>query len=260
MTETKQNTEELEELQDQNKEETPTTDPVEDPVQDENRNDQEDNPTSETEVQEERSTNDENQPEDEERSTEDEPVTDTEQPTEEPKEKENIVDGMAIVFNSLSEDLGGYFEIIEPTAIDEELLQNSDIKYLYQHDDNTVPPLARYCPKKGIDTLKLELRSDGLRYSFPCKNKLIYDAISARSIDEASFAFTLPADGSGERWEKTEQGYIRHITKISGLHDLSAVTNAAYKSAYTHARSLTTEPVEDSYYTEYETIIRNLSK
>ena len=50
-------------------------------------------------------------------------------------EDSRIVEGYAIVFNSESRDLGGFTEVIEPTAL-EGVLQQSDILCLLNHNED----------------------------------------------------------------------------------------------------------------------------
>ncbi len=49
------------------------------------------------------------------------------------KSDSRTVEGYAIVFNSESRDLGGFTEVIEPTAL-EGVLDNSDILCLLNHN------------------------------------------------------------------------------------------------------------------------------
>lgn len=174
-----------------------------------------------------------------------------------PTEKsENIIEGYAIVFNSMSEDLGGFREMILPESITEELINKSDIYYLYNHNDDSIP-LAR--SNKGEGSLSLSIDTTGLHYSFVCLNQDIYNAIKRGDINKASFAFSLPTDGSGEIWEKnTEYNYIRKITKIEYLHDLSCVLTPAYSEASVYARSIPNKEVDSKYYAEYDNIIISL--
>lgn len=174
-----------------------------------------------------------------------------------PTEKsENIIEGYAIVFNSMSEDLGGFREIIQAESVTEELINRSDIYYLFNHNDDSIP-LAR--SNKGEGSLKLSIDATGLHYSFVCLNQDIYNSIKRGDINKASFAFSLPTDGSGEIWEKnTEYNYIRKITKIEYLHDLSCVLTPAYSEASVYARSIPNKEVDSKYYVEYDNIIDSL--
>lgn len=174
-----------------------------------------------------------------------------------PTEKsENIIEGYAIVFNSLSEDLGGFREIILPESVTEELINKSDIFYLYNHNDDSIP-LAR--SNKGEGSLSLNIDATGLYFSFVCLNQDIYNAIKRGDINKASFAFSLPTDGSGEVWEKSQEyNYIRKIIKIDLLHDLSCVLTPAYQEASVYARSIPNKEVDSKYYTEYDNIIDSL--
>lgn len=200
--------------------------------------------------------------EEEERAVdgEPEPVPDEVEVKEEVTEEqtdENIIEGYAIVFNELSEDLGGFREIIEPSAISDELINNSDIYYLFNHNSESVP-LAR--SKNGSGSLKLSIDNKGLKYSFNCLNNEFYQIVKRNDLDKSSFAFSLPSDGSGEKWEKhSEYNYIRRIIKIERLYDCSAVLVPGYQQTSVYARSNENKKEVDlSYYTQYENIIDSL--
>lgn len=172
-------------------------------------------------------------------------------------EEERIIEGYAIIFNQLSEDLGGFREMIMSEAVTEELINNSDIYYLYNHCDNSIP-LAR-C-NHGQGSLELTIDSKGLKYRFNCINSEFYELVKRGDLDKSSFAFSLPKDGSGEIWEKSsEYNYIRKITKIEQLYDCSAVLVPAYSATELYARNLNIKEVDPLYYTHYEDIINQLS-
>lgn len=192
----------------------------------------------------------------EERETESEQIDEPLQATE-PEQDEHIIEGYAIVFNELSEDLGGFREIIEPNAIDNELINNSDIYYLFNHNSESIP-LAR--SKNGEGSLKLSIDDKGLKYSFNCLNNEFYQIVQRGDLNKSSFAFSLSSDGTGEKWEKNnEYNYIRRITKIERLYDCSAVLVPAYSSTSVYARSNDDKKtVDNSYYNKYENIIDSL--
>ena len=185
---------------------------------------------------------------------------DEEQPIDnnvEEVEEERIIEGYAIIFNQLSEDLGGFREMILPEAVTQELINNSDIFYLYNHCDNSTP-LAR--SNHGQGSLELTIDSKGLKYRFNCMNSEFYELVKRGDLDKSSFAFSLPKDGSGEIWEKSsEYNYIRKIVKIEQLFDCSAVLVPAYSATELYARNLNIKEVDPSYYTHYEDIINQLS-
>lgn len=176
---------------------------------------------------------------------------------EEEEIEERIIEGYAIVFNELSEDLGGFREMIMPEAVNEELINNSDIFYLYNHNNDSTP-LAR--SNHGSGSLELTIDNKGLKYRFNCLNSEFYQLVQRGDLDKSSFAFSLPKDGSGEVWEKnSEYNYIRKIVKIEQLFDCSAVLIPAYSATELYARNLNKKEIDPSYYTHYEDIINQLS-
>lgn len=173
-------------------------------------------------------------------------------------EEERIIEGYAIIFNQLSEDLGGFREMIMPEAVTQELINNSDIFYLYNHNNDSTP-LAR--SNHGSGSLELTIDSKGLKYKFNCLNTEFYQLVQRGDLDKSSFAFSLPKDGSGEVWEKSsEYNYVRKIVKIEQLFDCSAVLVPAYSQTELYARNLAKKEIDPSYYTVYDNIINQLSK
>ena len=105
------------------------------------------------------------------------------------------IEGYAIVFNSLSNDLGGFREIIEPTAIDDELIKNSDIVCLKNHNIKE-GILARSYHGRG--SLKLEIDEHGLHYSFDAPHTQfgdeVLEMVKRGDIAKCSFAFVCGED------------------------------------------------------------------
>ena len=136
------------------------------------------------------------------------------------------IEGYAIVFNSLSNDLGGFREIIEQCAITDELIKNSDILCLMNHDIKKGVLARSY---QGRGSLKLDIDEHGLHYSFEAPKTALGDevleGIRRGDISKCSFAFVCGEDN----WTKDENGeYIRHVKKIKNLYDVSLVYHPAY--------------------------------
>lgn len=145
------------------------------------------------------------------------------------------VEGYALVFNSQSEDLG-FYETIEPSAIDDDVILQSDVVALLNHDDKR-GILAR--SRKGKGSLKLSIDDRGLKYEFDAPHTALGDELlemlKRGDINQSSFAFTV-ANG-GDTWEKREGKYYRTIKKIDRLFDVSAVLTPAYSSTTVQCRN-----------------------
>lgn len=136
------------------------------------------------------------------------------------------VAGYGAVFNSRSENLGGFFEYISPDAITSETIEKSDVRALINHDQNLV--LAR----STSGTLKLDVDEKGLRYEFDIPEtsygKDLAINMKNGNISQSSFAFIVGDD----EWSTDENGNdIRTITKIERLYDISPVVYPAYSQA-----------------------------
>ena len=145
------------------------------------------------------------------------------------------VEGVAVVFDSWSEDLGGFREKIARGALDG-VIARSDIFALLDHRrDRGI--LGR--SKRGDQvSLQLEVREDGLHYSFEAPdtalgNELL-SCLERGEIDGSSFAFTVLED----QWERVGDEYQRTITKIDELYDVSPVYSPAYSQTTCDLRGL----------------------
>ena len=152
------------------------------------------------------------------------------------------VEGVAVVFNSWSEDLGGFREKIAPGALDG-VIERSDIFALLDHDRRR-GILGR--SKRGDQvSLKLDVREDGLHYSFEAPDTALGDEVLSclqrGEIDGSSFAFTVLED----QWERNGDTYERTITKIDELYDVSPVYSPAYSQTTCDLRGLETLKAEE---------------
>ena len=135
------------------------------------------------------------------------------------------VEGYALVFNSLSEDLGGFREQIDANALDG-VLERSDVMALLNHDSSRgILARSRY----GEGSLTLTVDEKGLRYNFEAPHSALGDEVleylRRGDINQSSFAFTVSSDS----WEKQSDGsYLRTITGFDRLFDVSPVFTPAY--------------------------------
>ena len=164
------------------------------------------------------------------------------------------VEGYAVVFDSLSNDLGGFTEIINRNALDG-VLEKSDVFCLLNHD-NSRGVLAR--SNKGTGSLELSIDDKGLKYRFEAPKTALGDelleGLRRGDISASSFAFIVGSDS----WEKREDGsYLRKINSIKELFDVSPVYQPAYSATSVDTRGLDElkqkEQKEiDEYYQELE--------
>ena len=90
---------------------------------------------------------------------------------------ERTISGYAIIFNSMSENLGGFYETIEPTAIDG-VIEISNVFALLNHDENKVLARSKY----GVGSLKLEVDEKGLKYSFDAPNTDLLNVVTFQQV------------------------------------------------------------------------------
>jgi HK97 family phage prohead protease len=148
-----------------------------------------------------------------------------------------VLDGYAAVFNMLSEDLGGFREVIHPGAF-KKTLDEADIRALINHDPNMV--LGRN--KAG--TLELAEDIHGLRiHNTPPDNSYARDLLNSvkrGDIDQMSFAFETVRD----EWKIVNDGDKEIVTRSLievRLFDVSIVTYPAYPQTTVMVRSKAAE-------------------
>ena len=165
------------------------------------------------------------------------------------EEDNNVVVGYGSVFNSMSNDLGGFREVIAPTAFEGRL--EDDVRFLFNHDPNML--LAR----STNGTLKMSVDEVGLRYQAVIPDtstgRDVLTLLRNNTLNQNSFAFVVEDDS----WEVKDGMNIRTINKVSMLADISLVSYPAYSEAKTVAlRSM-----EEWKKTEEEKVMKeNLEK
>jgi HK97 family phage prohead protease len=156
--------------------------------------------------------------------------------------KDNVIEGYAIKFNTVSEILYDkekrrfFREIIDREAITQELIDNSDIKFLFNHDKERL--LARR--NRGTGSLNVEVRDEGVYFSFEIPSTSIgndlKEMIRRGEVTTCSFAFS---DGDNIQWDFSDREIPTRVVKsIRGLFDLSAVFDAAYSQTEISCRSI----------------------
>ena len=141
--------------------------------------------------------------------------------------------GYASVFNSLSEDLGGFKERIHPQAFNRSLGSGFDVRALVNHDTTLV--LGRRSNK----TLQLTVDTKGLKVSIvPPKTSYANDLlelVSRGDVSQMSFGFII-APG-GEAWSSEDGLKVRTVTDLD-LLEVSVVSIPAYSDTTVALRNL----------------------
>lgn len=152
------------------------------------------------------------------------------------EERENqspVIRGHAAVFNTLSEDLGGFREQIAPGAFADAIM-NDDVRALFNHDANFV--LGR----NRSGTLRMMEDGTGLAVEIdPPDTQWARDLVlSMRRGDISQMSFGFSVVKGGQSWSKNEAGEsIRTVSKVR-LFDVSPVTYPAYTQTDVAVREL----------------------
>lgn len=144
------------------------------------------------------------------------------------------MEGYAANFNSLSEDLGGFREILMPGCFSK-AIATSDIRCLFNHNPDKI--LGR----NTSGTLRVVEDERGLRFECePGDQTYAKDLeISMRrgDVNQCSFGFRIAKDG--DNWKEDSDGlWIRTIHEVERLYDVSPVTYPAYISTDCAVRTL----------------------
>lgn len=154
------------------------------------------------------------------------------------------ISGKAISFDTQSNDIG-FIEILHRGCISQELIDSSNIVFLYNHDYNQV--IAR--ANKGKGTLNIDLRDDGVYFDLEVPNTTmgndLLENIRLGNITQCSFGFSYANEEGAYKDEKIDDVWYRNVYKIGELYDLSAVTYPAYDDTYVNARMQERSKMED---------------
>ena len=143
------------------------------------------------------------------------------------------VAGYPIVFNVLSQDLGGFRERILPTAVQ----FDDDVRADFNHNPDFI--LGR----RAAGTLKLTVDSKGVRMEAEAPdttwaNDLLV-SIGRGDIDQGSFSFRILPGGQQISEENGEQ--VRTLSKIL-VRRVSVVSDPAYTGTSMQVRGKSTKP------------------
>jgi uncharacterized protein len=144
------------------------------------------------------------------------------------------IEGYAAVFNSMSDDLGGFREMLMPGCFTRALENGNDILCLLDHDKRQL--LGR----TSSGTCKVMQDDRGLKFrcSMPATRlgQDVMELIKRGDLSQCSFEFGMdPDDEDAELWaeERDESGNYfvkRTIRSIAFLGDCSVVLQPAYQA------------------------------
>lgn len=146
-------------------------------------------------------------------------------------DEEGKLVGYAAVFNSWSEDLGGFRERMAPGSFKKTLKERPDVRALMNHDPGQV--LGRV--KNG--TLNLAEDDQGLRMELTPPDtsygRDLLNLVKRGDIDGMSFGFRVIRD----EWDMVDDQLSRTVQEVE-LIEVSAVTFPAYPETQLTARGL----------------------
>ncbi len=159
--------------------------------------------------------------------------------------------GYAALYNTLSDDLGGFVEQIAPGAFAKSI--GGDVRALFNHDPNLV--LGRTKAK----TLGLSDDQKGLKFEIQMPNtsaaRDLMESIERHDVDQMSFGFKVVEDF----WEEVGGNIVRTLIEVD-LFDVSPVTFPAYPDTGVAIRSMNQwkKKIEDERIPDYTSKLKLL--
>lgn len=145
-----------------------------------------------------------------------------------------VARGYAAVFNSLSSNLGGFVEMVNPKAFNK-TIQEQDVLALRDHNPSFL--LGRM----SSGTLRLEVDDHGLRYEIDLPNTTegrdTAELLRRGDLKGSSFSFRAIEDS----WGETPDGFPLRELSVVSLRDVGPVSFPAYPDTEVALRSLATE-------------------
>jgi hypothetical protein len=146
-------------------------------------------------------------------------------------EKKLTIGGYAAKFERMSQNLGGFVEIIDRSFYNKSRGDGwPGVLARHNHDDNMLLGTT------GAGTLRLAIDEIGLDYTvdLPQTRMDVYELVQRQDVRQSSFAFIAYEDD----WTTSDQGFpLRRL--VSGrLMDVASVNTPAYEDTSTGLRSL----------------------
>lgn len=131
--------------------------------------------------------------------------------------------GHAAIYNSPSQDLGGFIEIVRPGAFTRTLKTDRDPLALVQH----MPQLV--LGRRSAGTLRLQEDQRGLAFEIDVPNTTaardLLVSVERGDVRGASFAFSTPK--GGDKWEMRGDQVVRELVDVD-LHEITVTAQPAY--------------------------------
>lgn len=147
---------------------------------------------------------------------------------------ESLLSGYAIVFNSKSQDLGGFREVIAPSAVDRTMKAGANVDALVDHRRETGTIIGS--TDSGL--LKLVKDRTGLKVQIrPPDTTAVRDlltTVKAGLVKGMSFAFRPWPDGA--TWDEEDGMFVRTVNDME-FSEVSVVVNPAYLETTISARN-----------------------
>jgi uncharacterized protein len=141
--------------------------------------------------------------------------------------------GYAAIYNSQSQDLGGFVERILPGAFKRTLTQPDHIRALLEHDPQ------RLLGRVGSRTLSLQENTKGLYFELSLPDTSYARDLGALvergDISGCSFGFRVPE--GGDQWEVRSGQLMRDLIAVD-LQEITITGNPAYLDTSVAKRSM----------------------
>jgi len=149
---------------------------------------------------------------------------------------QRAIEGYASVFETWSEDLGGFRERVMPGAFTRALAEKQDVRALMNHDPNIV--LGR--SSSGSLVLEEDARGLKFRVNLPDTQAArdLHALITRGDINQCSFSFIAVKDKWADEERADGAKVLSRDLQDVDLMDISAVTFPAYRETDVMARML----------------------
>ncbi len=146
-------------------------------------------------------------------------------------DRQLVATGYASVFNRRSQNLGGFVEVVAPSAFNK-TVKEADVRALFNHDPN------KLLGRSSAGTLRLGVDGTGLHYELDLPDTTdgrdVAVLLERGDITGSSFGFRMIED----EWGETEDGFPERTLLSVALRDISPVTYPAYLDSEAALRSL----------------------